>query len=27
MMASDVDIARRDALIERSGYRVAHHNE
>jgi hypothetical protein len=26
-MASDVDIARRDALIERSGYRVAHHNE
>jgi GDPmannose 4,6-dehydratase len=27
MMASDLDIARRDALIERSGYRVAHHNE
>jgi GDPmannose 4,6-dehydratase len=27
MMASDLDIARRDALVERSGFRVAHHHE
>lgn len=27
MMASDLSIARRDALVERSGYRVANHHE
>ena len=27
MMASDLSMARRDALVESSGYRVAHHHE
>jgi GDPmannose 4,6-dehydratase len=27
MMASDLEIARRDALVKRSGYRVAQHHE